>query len=126
MNTYSLSGDMSITKIKAAVKEEIMERIMAALAEEFTEDSVGMVRGSKKNEIGAVVTTVEVDGEDVPMCVTINVSAKEFTPHVSPKGKHYEPYDFAARRQEYENHQREKQLNAKAQGLEISTLQQRW
>ena len=62
-----------------------------------------MVRSSgesPKNEIGVVVGTVENGNEVVPVCVTINISAKDFAERKTQK-KTYPAYDFKENSQRY-------------------------
>ena len=100
--------DYSCTKIKAEAKAWATETIIAALAEILGAENVGMVRTgtgtSQKNEIGAVVGTVEVDGAEVPVAVTINVAAKPYTDSPVTAKRQYDAFDFAAARQAYEDH----------------------
>ena len=105
----------SFTKIKAEAKNWTTETIIAALAETLGTENVGMVRTgtstSQKNEIGAVIGTVEVNGAEVPVAVTINVAAKPYTDAPATAKRQYDAFDFDAARQAYNDYVADK--NAK-------------
>ena len=108
MMKFTESKDYSSTKIKAESKNWTTETIIAALAEILGAENVGMVRTgtstSQKNEIGAVIGTVEVDGAEVPVAVTINVAAKPYTDAPATAKRQYDAFDFAAARQAYNDY----------------------
>lgn len=110
MMNFVETKEMTATKIKAEAKAWATETIITALAEVLGAENVGMVRigtgTSQKNEIGAVVGTVEVgvDGAEVPVAVTINVAAKPYTNAPVTAKRQYDAFDFAAARQVYEDH----------------------
>ena len=101
MADYVVTKDCTVSKIKTEVKDDIVNRVYQLLSDEGYE--VSMVRSSgesPKNEIGVVVGTVENDGVDVPVCVTINISAKDFVDRKTAK-KTYPAYDFKENSQRY-------------------------
>lgn len=108
MMKFTESKDYSSTKIKAEAKNWTTETIIAALAEILGAENVGMVRTgtstSQKNEIGAVIGTVEVNGAEVPVVVTINVAAKPYTDAPATAKRQYDAFDFAAARQAYNDY----------------------
>jgi hypothetical protein len=108
MMKFTESKDYSSTKIKAEAKNWTTETIIAALAEILGAENVGMVRTgtstSQKNEIGAVIGTVEVNGAEVPVAVTINVTAKPYTDAPATAKRQYDAFDFAAARQTYNDY----------------------
>ena len=110
MMKFTESKDYSSTKIKAEAKNWTTETIIAALAEILGAENVGMVRTgtstSQKNEIGAVIGTVEVNGAgaEVPVAVTINVAAKPYTDAPATAKRHYDAFDFAAARHAYNDY----------------------
>ena len=108
MMKFTESKDYSSTKIKAESKNWTTETIIAALAEILGAENVGMVRTgtstSQKNEIGAVIGIVEVDGAEVPVAVTINVAAKPYTDAPATAKRQYDAFDFAAARQAYNDY----------------------
>lgn len=105
---FTESKDYSSTKIKAEAKNWTTETIIAALAEILGAENVGMVRTgtstSQKNEIGAVIGTVEVNGAEVPVAVTINVAAKPYTDAPATAKRPYNAFDFAAARYAYNDY----------------------
>ena len=108
MMKFTESKDYSSTKIKAEAKNWTTETIIAALAEILGAENVGMIRtgtsSSQKNEIGAVIGTVEVNGAEVPVAVTINVAAKPYTDAPATAKRQYDAFDFAAARKAYDNY----------------------
>lgn len=108
MMKFTESKDYSSTKIKAEAKNWTTETIIASLAEILGAENVGMVRTgtstSQKNEIGAVIGTVEVNGAEVPVVVTINVAAKPYTDAPATAKRPYDAFDFAAARHAYNDY----------------------
>lgn len=110
MKNIEITKDYTVTKAKADAKIDIMSVIFSAVTDIYGEDNVAMVRTggtSKTNEIGVVIGTASVDGEDVPVCVTINASAKDFVERKT-KSKTFAAFDFAAAKEEYEDYIQEK------------------
>lgn len=116
MMNFVETKEMTATKIKAEAKNWSTETIITALAEILGAENVGMVRTgtstSQKNEIGAVIGTVEVDGAEVPVAVTINVAAKPYTDAPATAKRQYNAFDFAAARQAYEDYVADKEIKA--------------
>lgn len=116
MMNFVETKDYTPTKIKAEAKNWTTETIIAALAEALGAENVGMVRTgtstSQKNEIGAVIGTVEVDGAEVPIAVTINVAAKPYTDAPATAKRQYDAFDFAAARQAYDDYVADKEIKA--------------
>lgn len=110
MKNIEITKDYTVTKAKADAKTDIMSVIFSAVTDIYGEDNVAMVRTggtSKTNEIGVVIGTASVDGEDVPVCVTINASAKDFVERKT-KSKTFAAFDFTAAKEEYEDYIQEK------------------
>ena len=103
---FTESKDYTATKIKADAKAWTTEKIADALIELLGAGNVGMVRlgtsSSKKNEIGAVIGTVLTADGEVPVAVTINVSAKPYTDSPASAKRPYKAFDFVEARNEYE------------------------
>lgn len=116
MMNFVETKEMTATKIKAETKNWTTETIITALAEILGAENVGMVRTgtstSQKNEIGAVIGTVEVDGAEVPIAVTINVAAKPYTDAPATAKRQYDAFDFAAARQAYDDYVADKEIKA--------------
>ena len=100
--------DYSCTKIKAEAKNWTTETIIAALAEILGAENVGMVRTgtstSQKNEIGAVIGTVDVNGEEKEVVVTINVATKPYSDSPATAKRAYSAFGFVESRQAYEDY----------------------
>ena len=106
MMNFTESKDYTATKIKADAKAWTTEKIADALIELLGAGNVGMVRlgtsSSKKNEIGAVIGSVLTADGEVPVAVTINVSAKPYTDSPASAKRPYKAFDFVEARNEYE------------------------
>lgn len=116
MMNFVETKEMTATRIKTIVKNWTNETIITALAEVLGAENVGMVRTgtstSQKNEIGAVIGIVEVDGAEVPVAVTINVAAKPYTNAPATAKRQYDAFDFVAARQAYEDYMTDKESKA--------------
>ena len=116
MMNFVETKEMTATRIKTIAKNWTNETIITALAEILGAENVGMVRTgtstSQKNEIGAVIGTVEVDGAEVPVAVTINVAAKPYTDAPTTAKRQYDAFDFVAARQTYEDYVTDKEAKA--------------
>ena len=103
---FTESKDYTQNKIKADAKAWTTEKITDALIELLGAENVGMVRlgtsSSKKNEIGAVIGTVLTADGELPVAVTINVSAKPYTDSPASAKRPYKAFDFLEARNEYE------------------------
>lgn len=108
MMKFTESKDYSSTKVKAEAKNWTTETIIASLAEILGAENVGMIRTgtstSQKNEIGAVIGTVEINGAEVPIAVTINVAAKPYADAPATAKRQYDAFDFAAARKAYDDY----------------------
>lgn len=116
MMNFVETKEMTATRIKTIAKNWTNETIITALAEILGAENVGMVRTgtstSQKNEIGAVIGTVEVDGAEVPVAVTINVAAKPYTNAPATAKRQYDAFDFVTARQAYEDYMTDKETKA--------------
>ena len=106
MMNFTESKDYTQNKIKADAKAWTTEKITDALIELLGVENVGMVRlgtsSSKKNEIGAVIGSVLTADGEIPVAVTINVSAKPYTDSPASAKRPYKAFDFVEARNEYE------------------------
>lgn len=108
MMNFTESKDYSSTKVKADAKAWATEKVLEALVELLGAESVGMVRtgstSSKKNEIGAVIGNVLTADGELPVAVTINISAKPYTDSPASAKRPYKAFDFVEARNEYESY----------------------
>ena len=103
---FTETKDYTATKVKADAKAWATEKVLEALAELLGAENVGMVRtgstSSKKNEIGAVIGNVLTADGELPVAVTINISAKPYTDSLASAKRPYKAFDFIEARNEYE------------------------
>ena len=132
MMKFVETKDYSCTKIKTEAKGWTTETVIAALAEVLGTENVGMIRTgsgtSQKNEIGAVIGTVDVNGEEKEVVVTINVAAKPYSDSPATAKRAYSAFSFAESRQAYEDYLSDKEAKtvekaeAKAKKIEKDTV----
>jgi hypothetical protein len=111
MAKFTITKDYTNAKAKTEIKAEAMQIIMDALIAAYGEENVSWVRtgngDSKSNEIAAIAGMVEVDGQEVPACFTVNASAKDFVDRKTTK-KTFEAFDFYKAKADYESYVAEK------------------
>lgn len=116
MMNYVETKEMTATKVKAEAKGWTTDTIISALAEILGAENVGMVRtgsgSSQKNEIGAVIGTVDVNGVEKEVVVTINVAAKPYSDSPATAKRQYSAFNFASARQVYEDYLTDKETKA--------------
>lgn len=116
MMNYVETKEMTATKVKAEAKGWTTDTIISALAEILGAENVGMVRtgsgSSQKNEIGAVIGTVDVNGVEKEVVVTINVAAKPYSDSPASAKRQYSAFNFASARQVYEDYLTDKETKA--------------
>ena len=117
MANYVENKEMSNSKVKACMKQEIMDYIEQCVIERYGDARVSYVRNgngdSKTKELAVVIGNVEYNGEEYEGVVCINASAKDYRERVSDKGKVYSPYEFNIMRELYEQYLEEKALKEK-------------
>lgn len=105
--SYTLSKELTNTKIKALAKTDLTEWIINKLKEEFGEDSVAIVRTgsgqSFSNEIGVIIGSVDVNGTENQLVATLSPTIKEFENRSTAK-KVYTAFDFAEAKECYDNY----------------------
>ena len=131
MMKFVETKDCSCTKIKTEAKGWTTETVITALAEVLGTENVGMIRTgsgtSQKNEIGAVIGTVDVNGEEKEVVVTINVTAKPYSDSPATAKRAYSAFSFVESRQAYEDYLSDKEAEtaekaeAKAKKIEKDT-----
>lgn len=131
MMKFVETKDCSCTKIKTEAKGWTTETVITALAEVLGTENVGIVRTgsgtSQKNEIGAVIGTVDVNGEEKEVVVTINVAAKPYSDSPATSKRAYSAFSFVESRQAYEDYVADKETKtaekaeAKAKKIEKDT-----
>lgn len=111
MSKYVINKETTPTTVKNSVKAEVTDVIIAALKATYGEDNVFFVRTgngeSKKNELAVITGMADVDGTEVPVCATVNASAKDPVERVGVK-KTFEAFDIYAAKEAYEAYLEEK------------------
>lgn len=117
MMNFVETKEMTCTKIKAEAKNWTTEAVMQALTDILGTENVAMARvgtaTSQKNVIAAKVATVDVNGEVVPGCVTIEITAKNYVDAgPTAKGTARPAFDFDGTTQAYEDYVLDKETKA--------------
>lgn len=112
MMDYTVTTEMTMTKVKAAMKATVMEEVISFLREKYGDDNVAMVRDKKKNTIGVRIGNIKDGTGEHEGCVTIDVSAKEYT-NRKTASKSYEMFDFDKTKKEYDDYLVEKNTKTK-------------
>jgi hypothetical protein len=110
MAKFKITKDYTITKLKTDVKVEAMQTLFDALVGVYGEENVSWIRTggqSKTNEISVICGMAEVDGLEVPVCFTVNASAKDPVDRKTDK-KTFEAFDFYKAKADYEAYVAEK------------------
>lgn len=110
MAKFEITKDYTVTKLKTDVKAEAMQTLFDALVGIYGEDNVSWVRTggqSKTNEIGVICGMAEHDGEEIPVCFTVNASSKDPISRRTDK-KTFEAFDFYRAKADYEDYIAEK------------------
>lgn len=108
MNNYEISKDMTVTKVKNEAKADTTKLVSDFLIEKLGEENVKMIRtASAKNVLAARIGTVKDGEENFELCVTIDISAKDFKDRITSK-KTFEAFDFDFSAEEYERYLDEK------------------
>lgn len=114
MMNFTENKDMTNSAIKNEIKNAVIENIMDALRNIDGDENVGMGRlgtsTSKKNEIVVKAAMVDVNGVEVPACVTISVTAKPYTDAPATAKRKYTAFDFDAAIAEYEDYVEQKAI----------------
>ena len=117
MANYVENAGVSNSKVKASMKQEIMDYIEQCLIDKYGDENCGYVRNgngdSKTKEFAVRIGNVEYNSEEYEGVVCINASAKDYRERVSDKGKVYSPYEFNIMRELYEQYLEEKALKEK-------------
>lgn len=114
MMNFTENKDYTANTIKNEIKNAVIENIMNELRNIYGNENVGMGRlgtsTSKKNEIVVKAAMVDVNGTEVPACVTISVTAKPYTDSPATAKRKYTAFDFDAAIAEYEDYIEQKAI----------------
>lgn len=111
------TNTVSMTKIKTAAKQTVMDYLIECLKERYGEDNIGFVRvgngQSKTKELAIRMGIVEAGGEEYEMCVTMNVTGKDYRDRTTSKGDICPAFNFNIMTEEYNIYLGEKEAKAK-------------
>lgn len=109
MANYTITKDMTATKIKNNVKIDLCNEFEIFLKEKYGAENVAMVRygSTPKNELAFVVGAVNDEGFEYDLVATINPTVKDWK-EKKTKSRTTEAFDFEQYREDYDNYLTEK------------------
>ena len=109
MATFKVTKEMTVTKIKNAIKANLLNDFEQFLIQKYGENSVGMVRygSTPKNELAFVLGTIEDDGFEYDVVATINPTVKDWK-EKKTKSRTTDAFDFEQYKADYDNYLTEK------------------
>lgn len=105
MATFKVTKEMTATKIKNAIKANLLNDFEQFLVQKYGENAVGMVRygSTPKNELGFVVGSVDDDGIEYDVVATVNPTVKDWK-EKQTKSRTIVSFDFEIHKKEYDNY----------------------
>ena len=106
MAKYVVNKETTATTVKKSVRNDVMNFIIDSLKGQYGDEAVFWIRTgvtSPKTELCVKAGEAEVDGNTVPVYVTVGVAAKSFVESVGPK-KTTPAFDVNAAVKAYEDH----------------------
>lgn len=109
MANYTITKDMTATKIKNNVKIDLFNEFEIFLKEKYGAENVAMVRygSTPKNELAFVVGAVNDEGFEYDLVATINPTVKDWK-EKKTKSRTTEAFDFEQYKEDYDNYLTEK------------------
>ena len=118
MATFKVTKEMTATKIKNAIKANLLDEFEQFLVQKYGDNAVGMVRygSTPKNELAFIVGSVDDDGFMYDVVATVNPTVKDWK-EKKTKSRTTEAFDFEQYKTDYDNYLTDKatkQAEAKA------------
>lgn len=105
MATFKVTKEMTATKIKNAIKANLLNDFEQFLVQKYGESAVGMVRygSTPKNELAFTVGTVYEDSVEYDAVATINPTVKDWK-EKKTKSRTTDAFNFEEYKADYENY----------------------
>lgn len=102
---FKVTKEMTATKIKNAIKTNLINEFEQFLIQKYGENSVGRVRygSTPKNELAFIVSTINDDGFEYDAVATINPTVKDWK-EKKTKSRTTAAFDFEQYKTDYENY----------------------
>ena len=109
MATFKVTKEMTATKIKNAIKTNLLNDFEEFLIQKYGENAVGMVRygSTTKNELAFIVGSIEDDGFEYDVVATVNPTVKDWK-EKKTKSRTTNAFDFEQYKADYDNYLTEK------------------
>ena len=109
MANYTITKDMTATKVKNNVKIDLFNEFEIFLKEKYGDENVAMVRygSTPKNELAFIVGSVDEEGFEYDVVATINPTVKDWK-EKKTKSRTTEAFDFEQYKEDYDNYLTEK------------------
>ena len=109
MATFKVTKEMTVTKIKNAIKANLLNDFEQFLIQKYGENAVGMVRygSTPKNELAFIVGSIEEDGFEYDVVATVNPTVKDWK-EKKTKSRTTEAFDFEQYKADYDDYLTEK------------------
>ena len=109
MATFKVTKEMTATKIKNAIKANLINDFEQFLIQKYGDSAVGMVRygSTPKNELAFIVGSIEDDGFEYDVVATVNPTVKDWK-EKKTKSRTTEAFDFEQYKADYDDYLTEK------------------
>ena len=109
MATFKVTKEMTATKIKSAIKTNLLNDFEEFLIQKYGDNAVGMVRygSTPKNELAFIVGSIEDDGFEYDVVATVNPTVKDWK-EKKTKSRTTDAFDFEQYKADYDNYLTEK------------------
>jgi hypothetical protein len=105
MATFKVTKEMTVTKIKNAIKANLLDDFEQFLIQKYGENAVGMVRygSTPKNELAFIVGSVDDDGFEHDVVATVNPTVKDWK-EKKTKSRTTDAFDFEQYKADYDDY----------------------
>ena len=109
MATFKVTKEMTATKIKNAIKTNLLNDFEKFLIQKYGDNAVGMVRygSTPKNELAFIVGSIEDEGFEYDVVATVNPTVKDWK-EKKTKSRTTDAFDFEQYKADYDNYLTEK------------------
>ena len=105
MATFKVTKEMTATKIKNAIKTNLLNDFEEFLIQKYGDNAVGMVRygSTPKNELAFIVGSVDDDGFEYDVVATVNPTVKDWK-EKKTKSRTTDAFDFEQYKADYDDY----------------------
>ena len=109
MATFKVTKEMTATKIKNAIKANLIDDFEQFLVQKYGENAVGMVRygSTPKNELAFIVGSIEDEGFEYDVVATVNPTVKDWK-EKKTRSRTTDAFDFEQYKADYNDYLTEK------------------